>query len=114
MDQDNGTRQSVLPAKAVNELIKTAHLQQDERQFARNLGADRRTLPRVQDPEQAALEISLDRHIEGELYNLSACGCSIRLTCGTLYRGDEVWFKIDAVKPWKGTFRWASATNVGV
>ena len=57
---------------------------------------------------------SLPDQIEGDLYNLSASGCSIRVSQGAVQVHDEVWFKIDTIEPWKGTVRWVSKQNVGV
>lgn len=52
--------------------------------------------------------------LEGSLYNLSAQGCSIRLTYGTLEVDDEVLFTNDKTMPWRGKIRWVAGPNVGV
>ena len=114
MDQLNDTWQTDETAKTLGQSITAAHFQQDWRLSARNPGTNDRLPFRVKLPDPATSENSPDQRIEGELYNLSARGCSIRLSFGVLCPGDGVWFRIDTIIPWKGTVRWANAVNVGV
>lgn len=51
---------------------------------------------------------------DGEIYNLSSTGCSLRYVTEDVQIDEELWFHIDSVKPWKGNVRWIAGTNLGV
>lgn len=111
-DYNTGSEASRLP-RLPQDLVNDARLQKDRRQYDRN-DADRRYSDRAVVDAKASLSSSLQQKFEGRLFNLSASGCAVRLPPGTFKVGDSVWFRIEAVQPWRGIVRWVEGGKVGV
>lgn len=101
------------PQRLPRSLVENARLEEDRRQHDRADG-NRRQSERAIVDGSASLSVSLAAGLLGQLYNLSAHGCSIQLSNGSFQVGEAVWFRIVSMEPWKGIVRWVSGENVGV
>jgi len=94
-------------------LIDSARVQEDRRKDDRG-DMGRRASDRVKVEATASLSASLANSVEGRLYDLSATGCALELDFASFDVGDDVWFRIDTIQPWKGVVRWRDGNKIGV
>jgi len=94
-------------------ILKTARPAPDRRGHDRG-DFERRDHKRAAVEAVAFLGATGEDGCQGRLYDLSPAGCSLELATMAYEVGDQVWFRIDAVRPWKGTVRWVRDSRVGV
>lgn len=98
---------------SARDLLQSAHVQDDRRQFDRGT-PDRRSAERLEVEADAKLCHSMRSGFNGRLLDLSTDGCSIAMSSGAFKPGDVVWMKVDSLQHWKGTVRWVNSDRLGV